>query len=235
MLLAVGKDSARLLLVGDPCQAIFSGKDFKFSWWKELVYKATGTTIPDPIQLRTNFRTTGAIVRLGAFVLRLHEHLFGEDDVVGRGVDGQVEGSQPGYFCRPTLPQLVHVAVQDLSVVVLVRDELVGWLIEKMNECRVQRNEVGKGIPTVLGIRASKGLEFDKVLIFGWFSSAPSHLVDHYRTMFSDINDDGILRGDDRQQASGERRELHNRAVESLRECRIGNANFRNRSAKNFK
>ena len=68
MLLAVGKDSARLLLVGDPCQAIFSGKDFKFSWWKELVYKATGTTIPDPIQLRTNFRTTGAIVRLGAFV-----------------------------------------------------------------------------------------------------------------------------------------------------------------------
>ena len=183
LLLTLVGDVRCFHVAGDNAQAIAQESNFRFEDLKAMIHThfSDGSDTnkkpfkrPQMFELGLNYRSHDGIVRLGSFVMGLLWKCFPETVDKLKPEEGLLLGPIPILFvgCEPDILAKVSNEESTLNVdkvkfgaeqVVLVRDE--------QEKARL-KNYIG-GVALVLTIRQSKGMEFDDVVLFDFFTSSP--------------------------------------------------------------
>lgn len=181
LLLRLIKDGRCFHVAGDTAQAISQESTFRFQDLKAMVHNhfTRGPTSnkkvargPRMFQLGLNYRSHDGIVKMGSFVMDLLWKTFPETVDKLRPEEGLLPGPVPIFFVGCESDVLTGVnrdESEELAVktkfgveqVVLVRDE--------DSKARLE-GSIGD-IALILTIRQSKGMEFDDVVLFDFFTS----------------------------------------------------------------
>ncbi|KAL8712570.1 MAG: hypothetical protein Q9220_003101 [cf. Caloplaca sp. 1 TL-2023] len=182
LLLNLVKDSRFFHVAGDTAQAISQESTFRFEDVKALIHDhfqderprggQSQPTHPQMYTLGFNYRSRQGIVDLASFIMELLWKTFPDTvDKLDSEV-GQLKGPKPILFlgCQQDTLANVHFDSSELSAstacfgadqVILVRDELTKEYL---------RSVIGvSGL--ILTILQSKGMEFDDVMIWNFFST----------------------------------------------------------------
>ncbi|KAJ1389928.1 hypothetical protein B484DRAFT_409171, partial [Ochromonadaceae sp. CCMP2298] len=177
----------RLFLAGDPAQFIVEGVDFRFEEVRGIVYALSQQTvnISSPVTLNTNYRSHAGILDCASGVLDLLLSTFPNaadklppdlglcrgprpeylSDTGAAAGTGAVAGAGSGAFLQRWLKR-------NPRVVVLCRDEQFqeeGNLGGQEEKLQPDLRRFVPELTLVLGIRASKGMEFSDVLLLNFF------------------------------------------------------------------
>lgn len=184
LFLCLVRDSRCIHVAGDTAQAISQESAFRFADVKSLIYdhfaaisrstKQTDLSNPVMFKLRLNYRSHHGIVALASFVMELLWKAFPQTIDKLEPEAGQLGGPMPTMFtgCKPDALANHNLDSSDLSAkaasfgaeqVILVRDQ------ESKQELRKAIGNVG----LVLTIVQSKGMEFNDVVLYDFFSSCP--------------------------------------------------------------
>ena len=179
-LLLAGMNVDNLFLGGDPAQAVVEGIDFRFEEVRSAVYRLTEgrQTIAKPFKLLTNFRSHSGILSCAAQVLSImFKHFPGSANELAGADVGLFKGPRPEYHMNKGSDKVGVVAVIDVlgsllrkneRFVILTRDEHVSQIKSDYLKC------IGMDRTTVMGIRESKGLEFQDIIIVDFFCTLSS-------------------------------------------------------------
>ncbi|KAF8323810.1 hypothetical protein DL93DRAFT_2222704 [Clavulina sp. PMI_390] len=181
---------------GDTAQTISVGSAFRFEELKALMYHAESQhqhvlaglrppTHPSLFQLVVNYRSHGGIVDCAASIVELLATKFpGSIDRLRRET-ALVTGPKPVLFRSNTVPFEEFMGARQGSrtdfgaeQVIIVRDE----------EARRHLGRLLGDFGTILTLLESKGLEFDDVLLYNFFSSSPAS-TSKWRVVHSDVRD----------------------------------------------
>lgn len=184
LLLEFIKDSRGLHFAGDTAQAISQDSTFRFSDVKAIIYEhfAAASAHTNQSQLaRTtmftlskNYHSHQGILSLASFIMSMMWKGFPETiDKLGPEV-GNLNGPKPVFFlgCDASILHTSNVGLVNLSdriadfgaeQVILVRDESM--------KAKLQ-SEIGN-IALILTISDSKGMEFEDVIVWDFFTSSP--------------------------------------------------------------
>ena len=184
LLLEFIKDSRGLHFAGDTAQAISQDSTFRFSDVKAIIYEhfAAASAHTNQSQLaRTtmftlskNYRSHQGILALASLVMSMMWKGFPETIDKLEPEVGDLNGPKPVFFlgCDASILHTSNVGLVNLSdrvadfgaeQVILVRDEFM--------KAKLQ-GEIGN-IALILTISDSKGMEFDDVIVWDFFTSSP--------------------------------------------------------------
>ncbi|KAL8670745.1 MAG: hypothetical protein Q9168_004738 [Polycauliona sp. 1 TL-2023] len=199
LLLKLVKDSRYFHAAGDTAQAISQESTFRFQDLKAMIYdrfvgnadsRENGHERPRVVQLGLNYRSHHGIVKFGSMVMNLLWKTFPQtvDKLVPE--EGLLLGPSPIMFIGCEYDVLTKVTLDGseeapadkakfgAEQVVLVRDE--------ESKARL-KNSVGD-IVLILTILQSKGMEFDDVVLFDFFTSCPE--PDGWRSLHASSNNE---------------------------------------------
>ena len=140
------------------------GVNFRFEEVRSIVYTLSDgkQKICREIPLLTNYRSHSGVLDCAALVL---DYLFtvfpGAARVINRDT-GLYRGPRPVYMLCNGLEDIASALRMNERLVVLCHDESVEALVKEFRSIFGVKN-------TIIGIRASKGLEFSDVLILNFF------------------------------------------------------------------
>ena len=140
------------------------GVNFRFEEVRSIVYTLSDgkQKICREIPLLTNYRSHSGVLDCAALVL---DYLFtvfpGAARVINRDT-GLYRGPRPVYMLSNGLEDIASALRMNERLVVLCHDESVEVLVKEFRSVYGVKN-------TIIGIRASKGLEFSDVLILNFF------------------------------------------------------------------
>ncbi|KAL8775630.1 MAG: hypothetical protein Q9209_000126 [Squamulea sp. 1 TL-2023] len=198
LILRLVKDDRCFHAAGDTAQAISQESTFRFEDLKAMIYNHFTSNLqtnkkqvgrPGIFQLGLNYRSHHGIVRMGSFVMGLLWKTFPETIDKLEPEQGLLPGPAPILFVSCESDVLAKANEDDsehaasklkfgAEQVVLVRDE--------DSKARLQ-SFIGD-IALILTIRQSKGMEFDDVVLFDFFSS--SAVPDGWRGLSDMMNSD---------------------------------------------
>ncbi|KAL8914803.1 MAG: hypothetical protein Q9171_000639 [Xanthocarpia ochracea] len=185
LLLNLVKDGRYFHAAGDTAQAISQESTFRFEDLKAMIYDRFKTNActgekgyerPRMFQLGLNYRSHDGIVKLGAMVMDLLWRTFPQTVDKLAPEEGLLRGPSPIMFLGCESDVLTKVVLDGseeapadkakfgAEQVVLVRDE--------DSKSRVKAS-IGN-IALILTILQSKGMEFDDVVLFDFFTSCPT-------------------------------------------------------------
>ena len=185
LLLNLVKDGRYFHTAGDTAQAISQESTFRFEDLKAMIYDRfmtiactgeKGHERPEMFQLGLNYRSHDGIVKLGAMVMDLLWKTFPQTVDKLAPEEGLLRGPSPIMFLGCESDVLTKVVLDGseeapadkakfgAEQVVLVRDE--------DSKSRVKAS-IGN-IALILTILQSKGMEFDDVVLFDFFTSCPT-------------------------------------------------------------
>jgi superfamily I DNA/RNA helicase len=183
------RDPNNLFLAGDTAQSISQGVDFRFTDVRQIFYNHFGGTEPDLLKLAFNYRSHAGVLRLAACVVELMYHFFGNS----------LDKLPPdlGLFNGPK-PVIMDVANTEELVLMLDGSKRETSRIEfgAHQVVIVRSEEAKKSLPEEFGVdpdwvmtvQESKGLEFDDVLLYNFFSDSPAE--DLWRVVSNYTEDD---------------------------------------------
>jgi len=178
-----------IFLAGDTAQCIARGSSFRFQSVRSLIFKWelfrsqtnpnwNGTLKPQQFELNTNYRSHNGILRLASSVIELLERFFPESIDKLPQERGEIGGPRPlifkGYKNFETFI-LNYFSVSEQSgdpiefgaeQVIIVRDE--------KTQTRLKSNEPIKKACQILTIFEAKGMEFNDVLLYNFFTESPA-------------------------------------------------------------
>ncbi|KAL8798282.1 MAG: hypothetical protein Q9182_006794 [Xanthomendoza sp. 2 TL-2023] len=192
LLVRLVKDGRCFHVAGDTAQAISQESTFRFQDLKVMIHdhfksglvsNKNVTRGPRMFQLGLNYRSHDGIVRMGSFLIDLLWKTFPETVDKLLPEEGLLPGPMPILFagCEPDILTKVNSNGTDgLAInkakfgaeqVVLVRDQ----------ESKTRLEGCIGDIALILTIRQSKGMEFDDVVLFDFFTSCPE--LDGWRSL----------------------------------------------------
>ncbi|KAL7540343.1 hypothetical protein ACHAXR_010608, partial [Thalassiosira sp. AJA248-18] len=168
------RDPNNLFLAGDTAQSIAVGVDFRFTDVRQIFYNSFGGIEPQLLQLSHNYRSHAGVLRLAACVVELLYHFFGNS----------LDKLPPdlGLFSGPK-PVIMDVASTQELVLMLQGAKRASRIEFGAHQVVIVRSEEAKkSLPDEFGIdpdwvmtvQESKGLEFDDVLLYNFFSDSPA-------------------------------------------------------------
>ncbi|KAK3241414.1 hypothetical protein CYMTET_48820 [Cymbomonas tetramitiformis] len=177
LLMLVTDDTNRFFLTGDTAQTIARGLSFRFSDLRTLFWDAAQTNprahaVRDIYKLVNNYRTHAGILQLANFAVELIEAFFPRSIDKLEHDKGLFNGPKPWIlgscehkdmtllFLRPGGMEVEFGAQQ----VIIVRDEA--------SKRKIPPELMNSGL--ILTVLESKGLEFDDVLLWNFFSDSPA-------------------------------------------------------------
>ncbi|KAL8725519.1 MAG: hypothetical protein Q9166_007305 [cf. Caloplaca sp. 2 TL-2023] len=183
LLLGLVNDSRCFHVAGDTAQAISQESSFRFEDLKAMIHRhfmhnrsANKEKLRRPrmFRLGLNYRSHDGIVKLGSFVMDLLWKTFPETVDKLPPEEGLLPGPTPILFvgCESDILTKVNDDGSGPSAgnakfgaeqVVLVRDE----------DSKARLKDFIGNIALILTIRQSKGMEFDDVVLFDFFTSSP--------------------------------------------------------------
>ncbi|KIO30552.1 hypothetical protein M407DRAFT_20440 [Tulasnella calospora MUT 4182] len=179
-----------LFFAGDTAQTISVGSAFRFSELKAFLYRLersdihvkSGNRLPiDPhfFQLSTNYRSHSGIVNAAAFVVKLLDSYFRHsiDSLAPEVAHVDVKAHKPVFFSGMSNPEDFKRLISDSTsgkvelgahqVIIVRHDDAASKL----------RAAIGR-VAVVLTLYESKGMEFNDVLLFNFFTDSPATTTD---------------------------------------------------------
>ena len=178
------KDSRGLHFAGDTAQAISQDSTFRFSDVKAIIYehfvpasvrtKQSQLSRTTMFTLSKNYRSHRGILALASLIMKMIWKGFPETVDNLEPEVGNLDGPKPVFFlgCDASILLTSNVGLVNLSdqtadygaeQVILVRDEAMKTALQA---------EIGD-IALILTILDSKGMEFDDVILWDFFTSSP--------------------------------------------------------------
>ncbi|KAG9047262.1 hypothetical protein FS837_002665 [Tulasnella sp. UAMH 9824] len=184
-----------LFFAGDTAQTISVGSAFRFSELKAFLYRLERNDVhvrgggrppvdPDFFQLSTNYRSHSGIVNAAAFIVKLLDLYFKHsiDTLAPEVAHVDVDIHKPTFFSNMTNPADFRTLISEpisntpglgARQVILVRTE---------SAANSLRSVIGR-VAVILTLYESKGMEFNDVLLFNFFTDSPATVTD-WRAMF---------------------------------------------------
>ena len=179
LLLHISREPNGLFLTGDTAQSIMRGISFRFEDLRSLFHSANKislNTLPIPVpqvhELLINFRSHSGILQLAASIIELLKEYF------PNSFDRLPEDQ--GMFPGPSPVFLQSCQVSDLALLMKSNKRTSSSIEFGAHQVViVQNDEAKKNLPEVLcagivlTVFEAKGLEFDDVLLYNFFSDSP--------------------------------------------------------------
>ncbi|CAI2165415.1 13286_t:CDS:2 [Funneliformis geosporum] len=190
LILKIFERADAIFLAGDIAQCIAPGSSFRFQDLRALMYqwelsriqanhKQRSNLKPKQFELNINYRSHNGILRLAASVIKLIweffpnsiDHLSEERAEIGGPLPVFFDGFQEQHFEDYFAPQ--NISSNNIEFgseqVIIVRN----------NEAKSRiRNLIGNA-GLIMTIFEAKGMEFDDVLLYNFFSCSPAQLKDN--------------------------------------------------------
>jgi hypothetical protein len=183
------RDPNNLFLAGDTAQSISQGVDFRFIDVKQIFFEHFGGTQPDLLQLTHNYRSHAGVLRLAACVVELMYHFFGNSlDRLPPDL-GLFSGPKPVIMDVTSTEELVLMldgSKRETSRIEFGAHQVV--IVRSEEAKKTLPDEFGVDPDWVMTVQESKGLEFDDVLLYNFFSDSPAE--DLWRIVSNYTEDD---------------------------------------------
>ncbi|CAI2175166.1 17482_t:CDS:2 [Funneliformis geosporum] len=174
-------------MAGDVAQCIARGSSFRFQDLYALMYQRnigrvqTDNNLYNPLkpkqfELNVNYRSHNGILRLASSVIQLIQHFFPDSIDKLSPEYGEIDGPQPLVFEGYQANTLFTTDISDKNMKKKDEDTYIEFGAKK----RVVGNISDIGL--VLTVFEAKGLEFNDVLLYDFFSDSParSNVCDFY-------------------------------------------------------
>jgi hypothetical protein len=191
ILVKICRNPNNLFLAGDTAQSITVGVDFRFTDVRQIFYNHFGGIEPKLLQLSHNYRSHSGVLRLAACVVELLYHFFGSSlDKLPPDL-GLFSGPKPVIMDVANTQELVLMlqgAKRKTSRIEFGAHQVVIVRSEEAKRSLPEKFDIDKD--WVMTVQESKGLEFDDVLLYDFFSDSPAegkrdkHLVLAYHHVF---------------------------------------------------
>ena len=169
------RDPNNLFLAGDTAQSIAIGVDFRFTDVRQIFYNSFGGIEPKLLQLSHNYRSHAGVLRLAACVVELLYHFFGNSlDKLPPDL-GLFSGPKPIIMDVNDTQELVLMlqgAKRETSRIEFGAHQVV--IVRNDEAKKTLPDEFGIDPDWVMTVQESKGLEFDDVLLYNFFSDSPA-------------------------------------------------------------
>jgi superfamily I DNA/RNA helicase len=169
------RDPNNLFLAGDTAQSIAVGVDFRFTDVRQTFYNSFSGIEPKLLQLSHNYRSHAGILRLAACVVELLYHFFGNSlDKLPPDL-GLFSGPKPVIMDVGSTQELVLMlqgAKRETSRIEFGAHQVV--IVRNEEAKKTVQNDFGIDPDWVMTVQESKGLEFDDVLLYNFFSDSPA-------------------------------------------------------------
>lgn len=183
------RDPNNLFLAGDTAQSISQGVDFRFTDVRQIFYNHFGGTEPDLLQLAHNYRSHAGVLRLAACVVELMYYFFGNSlDKLPPDL-GLFNGPKPVIMDVANTEDLVLMldgSKRETSRIEFGAHQVV--IVRSEEAKKTLPDEFGVDPDWVMTVQESKGLEFDDVLLYNFFSDSPAE--DMWRVVSTYTEDD---------------------------------------------
>ena len=193
-LFACGYHADNIFLAGDPAQAVVEGVEFRFEEVRSLGYK-NNMRLEKAMKLEINYRSHAGVLRCAAAIIQKMIKVFPGSAKTLPVDEGLFSGPKPIYFTSHNgLQSIINILHQSKRMAVICPDEQSKVLKEKLyNPVVIQsgdQNSTAAAFTSrpvnniVYGIRQSKGLEFEDVMLIDFFCKIPSKDKDGWKTLF---------------------------------------------------
>jgi len=192
-LFACGYHADNIFLAGDPAQAVVEGVEFRFEEVRSLGYK-NNMRLEKAMKLEINYRSHAGVLRCAAAIIQKMIKVFPGSAKTLPVDEGLFSGPKPIYFTSLNgLQSIINILHQSKRMAVICPDEQSKVLKEKLyNPVNILHgNENATATVTsrpvnniVYGIRQSKGLEFEDVMLIDFFCKIPSKDKDGWKILF---------------------------------------------------
>ncbi|KIO30551.1 hypothetical protein M407DRAFT_20439 [Tulasnella calospora MUT 4182] len=184
-----------LFFAGDTAQTISVGSAFRFSELKAFLYRLERNDVhvrgggrppvdPDFFQLSTNYRSHSGIVNAAAFIVKLLDLYFKHsiDTLAPEVAHVDVDIHKPTFFSSMTNPADFRTLISEpvSNTVGLGARQVI--IVRHESAANSLRDAIGR-VAVVLTLYESKGMEFNDVLLFNFFTDSPATVTD-WRAMF---------------------------------------------------
>ncbi|RHZ88681.1 hypothetical protein Glove_21g295 [Diversispora epigaea] len=179
LILKLFEKADSIFMAGDIAQCIAEGSSFRFEdldtlmykWERDRIHTIYNPPKKKPFYLNTNYRSHNGILRLAASIIDLISNFFTDSIDKLEREHGQIDGPQPVIFEgfqsetslfdasseRKSTPKVIEFGARQ---VIIVRD--------KQTKDRLKAYKFG----LVLTIYEAKGMEFDDVLLYNFFTDS---------------------------------------------------------------
>ncbi|CAG8742339.1 10382_t:CDS:2, partial [Funneliformis mosseae] len=168
--------AAKIFMAGDVAQCIARGSTFRFKDLYQLLYMRGNSLKPKEFELNINYRSHKGILKLASSVIHLLRIFFPDSiDQLSPEIS-EVGGPQPliieGCEAKDLFVHRNDNIKSDEFIefgagqVIIVRDEKARKRVEVIN------NRIGM----ILTVFEAKGMEFNDVLLFNFFTDSPALL-----------------------------------------------------------
>ncbi|KAG8912744.1 hypothetical protein FRC00_003886, partial [Tulasnella sp. 408] len=158
------------LIIDAAAQTISVGSAFKFSELKAFLYR---------LELSTNYRSHGGIVKAAAFIVKLLDSYFQRsiDSLTPEAAHVDVDIHKPTFFSDMSKPADFSTFITEPNSgivglgarqVIIVRNELAASSL---------RAAIGR-VAVILTLYESKGMEFNDVILYDFFTDSPASVRD---------------------------------------------------------
>ncbi|KAG8937466.1 hypothetical protein FRC00_005252 [Tulasnella sp. 408] len=186
-----------LFFAGDTAQTISVGSAFRFSELKAFLYrlerddghvKRGGRPPVDPhfFQLSTNYRSHGGIVNAAAFIVSLLDSYFQHsiDSLAPEVAHVDVTTHKPLFFSgmKNQLDFLRLISDSDSGKVELGAHQVI--IVRNEKAASALKAVIGR-VGVVLTLYESKGMEFNDVLLYNFFTDSPAAWTDWRAMLFA--------------------------------------------------
>mmetsp|Transcript_12027 Transcript_12027/g.24053 ORF Transcript_12027/g.24053 Transcript_12027/m.24053 type:complete len:3243 (+) Transcript_12027:98-9826(+) len=169
------RDPNNLFLAGDTAQSIAIGVDFRFTDVRQIFYNNFGGIEPKLLQLSYNYRSHAGVLRLAACVVELLYHFFSNSlDRLPPDL-GLFSGPKPVIMEVEQTADLVLMlegAKRETSRIEFGAHQVV--IVRSDDAKSSLPDEFGVDRDWVMTVQESKGLEFDDVLLYNFFTDSPA-------------------------------------------------------------
>jgi hypothetical protein len=187
-LFACGYHADNIFLAGDPAQAVVEGVEFRFEEVRSLGYK-NNMRLEKAMKLEINYRSHAGVLRCAAAIIQKMIKVFPGSAKTLPVDEGLFSGPKPIYFTSLNgIQSIINILHQSKRMAVICPDEQSKVLKEKLyNPVDQNATATVTSRPVnniVYGIRQSKGLEFEDVMLIDFFCKIPSKDKDGWKILF---------------------------------------------------
>ncbi len=166
----------RSFLAGDTAQTIMKGILFRFEDLRSLFHNLK-CTVPEVHKLTKNYRSHSSITDLASSVTELLKEYFRDDFDLLSPDESNIIGPKPLFICSKTLLDnfLLSQSTSNVSSIEFGADQVV--IARDSSEQGKKRMPDYLQDEIVLNVQESKGLEFNDVLLYNFFTDTPKQQV----------------------------------------------------------